>query len=134
MAKLTDRQHKQILARYAETQSYTRVAKEFGVSVTTIRRHCNGDKATLNKVTRKKEQNTLDMLAYMDARKNVAQSLCDKIMEAMQDPETISHASMRELATAFGIIVDKFTQNNRPSDELLQRASDILGKIDGVIN
>lgn len=133
MAKLTDKQHKQIIARYAETQSYTRVAKEFGVSVTTIRRHCNGDKATLKKVTRKKEQNTLDMLAYMDSRKNVAQSLCDKIMEAMQDPNTLAQASIRELATAFGIIVDKFTQSNRPNDELLQRASDILGKIDGVI-
>jgi predicted transcriptional regulator len=110
MPKLTDRQHKKIIARYAETQNYSLVAKEFGVSETTIRRHCKADKATSEKVARKKEQNTLDMLAFMDSRKGKAQDLVDRILITLNDPEKLQTASVRDLATALGIIVDKFTQ------------------------
>lgn len=110
MPKLTDRQHKKIIARYAETQNYSLVAKEFGVSETTIRRHCKADKATSEKVAKKKEQNTLDMLAFMDSRKGKAQDLVDRILITLNDPEKLQTASVRDLATALGIIVDKFTQ------------------------
>lgn len=110
MPKLTDRQHKKIIARYAETQNYSLVAKEFGVSETTIRRHCKADKATSEKVARKKEQNTLDMLAFMDSRKGKAQDLVDRILLTLNDQEKLQTASVRDLATALGIIVDKFTQ------------------------
>lgn len=122
--KLTDRQHKAIIARYAETQNYALVAKEFGVSETTIRRHCQQDKATAEKVARKKEQNTLDMLAFMDSRKGKAQDIVDRIMDTLNDPEKLQTSSVRDLATAFGIIIDKFTQsgpqNSAKSNALLE--------------
>lgn len=110
MPKLTDRQHKKIIARYAETQNYSLVAREFGVSVSTIKRHCQADKTTLKKVNQKKEQNTLDMLEFMDSRKGKAQDLVDRILITLNDPEKLQTASVRDLATALGIIVDKFTQ------------------------
>ena len=122
--KLTDRQHKKIIARYAETQNYALVAKEFGVSETTIRRHCKADKATSEKVARKKEQNTLDMLAFMDSRKGKAQEIVDRIMETLNDPKKLQASSVKDLATAFGIIIDKFTQqapqNSAKSNALLE--------------
>lgn len=107
---LSDKVHKQIIARYAECNNMSKVAREFGVSVMTVKRHLEKDKESLDIVNRKKEQNTLDMLAYFDSRKANAQDLLDRIMEAMSDPEKVMRANYRDLATAYGIIADKFTQ------------------------
>ena len=74
------------------------------------------------------------MLAYMDARKKTAQDLMDQIMEAMTRPDKLALASERELATAFGILADKFIHMSpRADDETLRRAAEILGGVDGVI-
>ena len=54
MAKLTDKQHKKIIARYAECQNLSQVAREFNVSVSTIKRHLDGDKETVKRVNQKK--------------------------------------------------------------------------------
>lgn len=132
--KLTDKQKKQMIARYAECENYSQVAREFHVSVTTAKRVIDGDKNTLNKVKQKKEQNTQDMLAYMDAQKGSIQKLLTDIIEAMSDPEKRARATIRDLATAYGIIYDKIMQSApKADDEMLQRARDILGDIDGVI-
>ena len=130
----TDRRNKQMLARYAECGNYHQVAREFGVSVNTVRRRVKNEPEIAQKLIQKKEQNTLDMLAYMDARKKTAQDLMDQIMEAMTRPDKLALASERELATAFGILADKFIHMSpRADDETLRRAAEILGGVDGVI-
>lgn len=133
-SKLSDRQHKQVIKRYAETNNLSQVAREFGVSVTTIKRHVTQDAETLKIVNRKKEENTLDMLKYMDSQKGAAQKLLTNIIIALDNPDKLAKTNPRDLATAYGIIFDKFTQiGPKSSDELLQRAKEILGGIDGVI-
>lgn len=132
--KITDRVHKKIIARYAECQNYSQVASEFHVSETTIRRHVKGDSETAKKVAQKKEQNTLDMLQYMDTQKESIQKLLTNIVNALDDPEKLKRANVRDLATAYGIIYDKIMQSvPKDNDELLQKARDILGDINGVI-
>lgn len=132
--KLTDKQHKQIIRRYAECNSYSQVAREFNVSVTTIKRHVDGDKDTLKIVSQKKQQNTLDMFAYLDGQKGKIQTLLTNIIAAMDDPEKLARANIRDLATAYGIIIDKATQTTpKETEELLQRARDVLGGINGAI-
>ena len=132
--RLTDKQHKQILARYVECGNLKQVAREFGVSDTTIKRHIVKDGDTLQKAARKKEENTLDMLKYMDSQKGAAQKLLTNIIIALDNPDKLAKTNPRDLATAYGIIFDKFTQiGPKSSDELLQRAKEILGGIDGVI-
>lgn len=132
--KLSDKQHKDMIRRYAETGNLSQVAREYGVSVTTVKRHIDGDKHTLSIVNQKKEQNTLDMLAYMEGQKPKIQSLLANIVEALNDPEKLKRANVRDLATAYGIIYDKITASApKTNDELLNKAREVLGGVHGVI-
>lgn len=54
----------------------------------------------------KKEQNTQDMLAYMDSRKAKAQEIIDKCLESL--PGKLKGANATQTATVLGIISDKF--------------------------
>lgn len=110
-ARLTDEQKKKIIADYVESGSYRATAKRFGVSAMTVRSVCTGNTETVRKCTQKKEQNTADMLAYMESRKEQAQKAVDAYLEALADPEKIKAAKLSEIATAMGIVVDKFTKN-----------------------
>ena len=134
MAKLSDRQHKQMIARYAETNNLHQVAREFGVSVSTVRRHLSSDEETARIVTQKKEENTQDILSFMESRKEKVFYILDKLIDGMDDDDKIKRTGMQALATAYGIIIDKVTQNTPQTDSAqLQKAKDILGGIDGVI-
>lgn len=134
MAKLSDRQHKAMIARYAETNNYAQVAREFGVSKQTVKNHCDADKETRQILTQKKEQNTLDMISFMESRKDKAQEFIDLCFEEMNARKKIGKSGVQSIAVAMGIVVDKFIQNTPQSDSAqLQHAKEILGDIDGVI-
>lgn len=126
-AKLTDKQKKQIIARYVECQNYRQVAREFNVSPTTVKRCIQAAPETAEKVAHKKEQNTLDILSFMDSQNQKIQNLLQSIVEAMDDPQKLARANVRDLATAYGIIVDKYLQV-MPKDN-----SDALAKLDELI-
>ena len=77
MAKhLTDRQKKKIIADYAECGVYAQVARKHKVSLDTVKRTVLNDPETAEKTRQKKEQNTADILAFMDGKK---QDVCDII-------------------------------------------------------
>lgn len=59
----------------------------------------------------KKEQNTLDMLAYMKSRKEQTKKVLDTYLKTLADPEKIDAAKLSEVATAMGIVIDKFINN-----------------------
>lgn len=109
-ARLTDKQKKEIIADYVESGSYRATAKRFGVSDNTVRKIILGNSEIAEKCEQKKEQNTLDMLAYMDSRKEQAQGVIDDYLKALADPTKIEMAKLSEIATALGIVVDKFTK------------------------
>lgn len=110
-SKLTDKQKKEIIADYAESGSYRATAKKYGVSAMTVKRICEKDVTTLQKVTQKKEQNTADILDYMESRKEQAKDVLDAYIEALKKPEKIEMAKLSEIATAMGIVIDKFINN-----------------------
>ena len=110
-ARLTDKQKKKILADYVECGSYNATAKKHGISDNTVRKIVKENSDIARKCEQKKEQNTLDMLAYMDSRKEQAQSVIDDYLKALANPEKIESAKLSEIATALGIVVDKFTKN-----------------------
>lgn len=116
-ARLTDKQKKKILADYVECGSYNETAKMNGVSRNTVKNVVMADKENATKCQQKKEQNTLDMLAYMDSRKEQAQSVIDDYLKALANPTKIEAAKLSEIATALGIVVDKFTKNTATSEK-----------------
>lgn len=109
-AHLTDEQKKKIIADYTENGSYRATAKMNNVSAPTVKKVVNSDVESLQKFAQKKKQNTLDMLAYMDSRKEQAQDVIDDYLKALADPTKIEMAKLSEIATALGIVVDKFTK------------------------
>ena len=68
-ARLTDRRKKKIVADYLETESYNATAEINGVSKDTVKRVVLGCEGFAQKAQQKKKQNTLDMLAFMETRK-----------------------------------------------------------------
>lgn len=118
MAKhLTDRQKKKIIADYAECGVYAQVARKHKVSLDTVKRTVLNDPETAEKTRQKKEQNTADILAFMDGKK---QDVCDIIalyLQHLQDPEKLRRASVQSIATSLGIIIDKFTQDAAKKNE-----------------
>lgn len=109
MAKISDRQHKKMIAMYAECQNYRAVARAFGVSETTARRHITGDEKTVQIVAHKKEQNTVAILEHMNRQKTQVCGLLDRLIKAMDDPVKMDISTLPQLATTLGILVDKYT-------------------------
>lgn len=112
MGKLTDRQHKKMIARYAECQNYSQVAREFHVSVTTVKRHVLGDEKALKIVNEKKEQNTADVLAYMESKKDLVCEIIGLGLKALAEPEKFAEAAPQQITTALGTLIDKWTANS----------------------
>lgn len=108
-AHLTDKQKKKIIADYVECGSYNAVAKKHKVSVTTIRRICEKSSETKQKIIEKKEENTADILAHMEKKKDVVNEIIDTYLAALLDPERIAKANPSQLTTALGTLIDKFT-------------------------
>lgn len=106
--RLTDRQKKKIIADYIQLQNYTRTAKLNDVAESTVRKIVKENPECADLCDRKKEQNAQDMLAYMESKQVEAQELLGLYLKAMADPDKIAEATLPQLSTAFGTIVDKF--------------------------
>lgn len=119
MPRLTDKQRKQIIADYVELGSYAAVAKKHGVADTTVKRAVEQDRRTLRIADQKKESNTADVLAHMDAKRDTVNEIIDKALDVLNDEEKLSHTGPMQLATMLGILIDKFTAT-RPTVEKLK--------------
>ena len=69
------------------------------------------------------------MLSYLDSKRGEAQDLLGLYLQAMADPDKIAEATLPQLSTAFGTIVDKFAMLGdqscieAPDDDLLEALS-----------
>ena len=133
MAKhLTDKQKKKIIADYAELGTYAAVARKHKVSEQTIKRVVKADPKTAEKVGQKKEQNTADILSFMDGKKKDVCDIISLYLEYLQDPKKLDRASVQSIATSLGIIIDKFTATDQ-NDQAMKKLDEMLDKIGGVI-
>lgn len=108
MAKLTDRQRKQIIAEYVAGDgrvSQQKLADKYHVSQKTISAIMQ-DKKTSQKVLDKKEENTQSMLDFLDDQKGKAQSIMAKILSLSE--EDILKASLRDKMGALKILSEVF--------------------------
>ena len=108
-ARLTDKQKKQIMADYAANQSYNATAKIHGVSHQTVKRVIQKDPETAKKVQQKKEQNTADILDYMESQRDDVCKVLGICLSELKKAERYEKTPPQQIATTMAILIDKYT-------------------------
>ena len=108
-ARLTDRQKKKILADYVQTNNYCATAKLNGVSANTVKKIVQTNADIAEKLIRKKEENTADVLAYMESQRDVVCQIIGKGLAVLNDPAKLEEATPSQITTAIGTLIDKWT-------------------------
>lgn len=108
-ARITDKKRKKIVADYLELGSYRAVARKNGVSAATVSRIMQDCRDIEQKVAHKKEENTADILAYMESKRDIVCEIIGKGLAALNDPEKLAAATPAQITTALGTLIDKFT-------------------------
>ena len=108
-ARLTDKQKKKIVADYLESQSINATAKKNNVSWGTVRSVLDEMGEIEKKLEQKKEENTKDIMAHMETKKDKVCQIVDTYLDALLDADRIEKANPAQLTTAMGTILDKFS-------------------------
>lgn len=116
MAKLTDKQRKQIIADSSDGLSLRKLAAKYNVSSTTIHRVLKSDPETEQIVAQKKDQNTADILSYMESKREIVCEIIGNGLEVLRSPEKLAEASPAQITTALGTLIDKWTMVNGKKD------------------
>lgn len=132
MPRLTDKTRKRIIADYVACGNYSEVARKYGVARNTVKAIVAKDGETAEKCRQKKAESTADILAYMETQKNTVCNLLDKFLAALADDDKIQRANVQQLATALGIVVDKYTATAQ-NEQALQKLDALMDKVGGVI-
>lgn len=108
-ARLTDKQKKKIVADYLELGSYNAVSKIHGISRQTVKNVVLSSTDIGQKLQQKKDENTTDILAYMESRRGVVCEIIEKGLAALNDPDKLKEASPSQITTALGTLIDKWS-------------------------
>lgn len=108
-ARLTDRQKKKIIADYVQSGSYNAAAKMNGVSRNTVKSIVLSDSEIASKCQQKKEQNTAEILEYMERQKSVVCEILDICLNELKNPDKYAKAPPQQIATTMAILIDKYT-------------------------
>lgn len=109
MAKLTDKQRKEIIAEYIQGgTSQRKLAEKYHVSPYLIRQILKSDKNFNQKIAQKKEENAKSVLAHMELKTKDVCRIIDTYLPALLNEEKIEMSSLPQLATTLGIVLDKF--------------------------
>lgn len=144
MAKLTDKQKKKIIADYIECGNYSEAGRLNNVSDKTVKRiiDTQDNNDMVEKVERKKQENTQSTIEYMQTQHETKKRILDKILKAIEtkaDNIDDMFTNIKDLATAYGIILDKelkvleLQKNNVDSKEL-SKVEELLSKIEKEAN
>jgi transposase-like protein len=130
--RLTDQKKKKIIADYIENQNIRETSRINKVSTDTVRRLIAQNKDIARKLTQKKEENMLTTLEYMEKQHEAKKRIMDKILKGIeQKADNIDmFTNIKDLATAYGIIVDKELK----STELKQSKMDFTEINKGIQN
>lgn len=110
-SKLTDKQKKKIYADYINNNNYSETGRMNGVSKQTVIRVVKSfdNSETERKVTQKKEENTKDILDYMDSvaedQKEIIKLSMKAMKEKLKNPDMFTN--VKDIAMVYGIIFDK---------------------------
>jgi len=107
--KLTDKQKKKIIADYIENNNYSETARMNGVTRNTVKAIVNKDKETAEKCQQKKDENTKDILDYMDTiaedQKEIINLSIKALKKKLKNPDAFT--TVKDIAMVYGVIFDK---------------------------
>ena len=108
-ARLTDRQKKKIIADYIQLESYNAVGRMNDVSHQTVKRIVTQNPETDKKLQQKKEENTADILEYMERQKSGVCEILDICLNELKNPDKYAKVPPQQIATTMAILIDKYT-------------------------
>lgn len=111
-ARLTDKQKKKIVADYIQLGSYSAAARANGVSHQTVKNVVIKSDDIYRKLQQKKEDNTADIIAYMESQKNDVCEVLGICLATLKNPDKYAKSTPREIATTMAILIDKYTANS----------------------
>ena len=114
MTKLTDKQKKKIIADYVDNGNYSETARMNNTTDTTVRTIIKDNKdMALKKMEQKKQQNTKDILEYMEETKDKRKKIIDLCLKKMEERLNKDELmNIKDIATAYGVLVDKSLKVN----------------------
>ena len=115
--KLSEQQEDEVVMKLAEGLSYSALAKEYGVTPPTIANIKKRHPEILQIFTQKKEENIKSFLDHMDSKKKEACFAFDKLLTALSDDVKVEKATLGQVATALGVLIDKFTAREQPTPD-----------------
>ena len=131
--KLTDKQKKKIVADYIQTQNYRETARINNVDRETVKKLVNEDKDFAQKLATKKEENTQDILEYMNSIKEKQKRIIDLSLQALEEklksPDMFTN--VKDIATVYGVIFDKALKYKEI--QIKSKENEETGKQNGVI-
>ena len=110
--RVTDKQKKKIIADYLEMGSYNAAAQINGVSNHTVKRIVLEYPEIAEKIQQKKDENTKDIIAYMESKRDIVCEIIEKGLNALNSDDKLKEASPAQITTALGTLIDKFTMFN----------------------
>lgn len=116
-ARLTDRQKKKIIADYIQLGSYNAAAKVNGVAPNTVKKLVQGNAEIAELCQRKKEENTADILDYMDGQRGDVCRVLGVCMAELKKPKRYQKTPPQQIATTMAILIDKYAVSGGPKDE-----------------
>ena len=138
--RLTDEDKKKIVADYINTQNYCETARINNVSEANVRRLIKEDtsiKDITEKCEQKKEENTKDILKYMDSIYEKQKKIIDLSLNALEEKlkKTDMFTNVKDIVTVYGVIFDKALKykeiqlkdkENNNENENLNKVKDIM--------
>ena len=141
-ARLTEAQKKKIVADYICLNSYNAVAKINGCSPNTVKSVVNNaDNAEFaEKCARKKEEVSRSIMEYLESQTDRACEIIGKGLLELSKPEKLEAATMSQITTAIGTLIDKWamlkgtsagtTREDDPLTKALREEAEKMNNID----
>lgn len=138
-ARLTDKKKKKILADYINNNNLRETARINNVAPDTVRRIVlkNKDNEDFKrKSTQKKEENTRDILKYMDfiyeKQKNIIDLSLSALEKKLKKPDMFTN--VKDIATVYGVIFDKALKYKEIQIKSQGTKEDELDKVKELLN
>lgn len=138
-ARLTDKKKKKILADYINNNNLRETARINNVAPDTVRRIVlkNKDNEDFKrKSTQKKEENTRDILKYMDSiyekQKNIIDLSLSALEKKLKKPDMFTN--VKDIATVYGVIFDKALKYKEIQIKSQGTKEDELDKVKELLN